>query len=114
MGRMEGRVALVTGAGSGVRRAAAQLPARAGAAVGLVALPGDNLEGAAAACEEAGARAVAMGADVGDPTAVADAFAAAEGLGAVDAVFNNAGVSLVAPLAQTSDEQWERMLRTNL
>jgi NAD(P)-dependent dehydrogenase (short-subunit alcohol dehydrogenase family) len=103
---MDGRVALVTGASSGIGRATATALAREGASVALVALPGDELDAAAAEC---GGRAIA--ADVGDPGAVADAFAQA---GPVDAVFNNAGISIVAPIAETTDEQWQRQLRTNL
>jgi NAD(P)-dependent dehydrogenase (short-subunit alcohol dehydrogenase family) len=111
---MQGRVAVVTGAGSGIGRATALLLAGEGAALALVALPGDDLDRAGAECEGAGARVVTLAADVGDAQAVAGAFAAAEQLGAVDAVFNNAGTSLVAPLVETSDEQWQRLVRTNL
>lgn len=113
-GRMEGRVTLVTGASSGIGRATAELLAREGADVALVALPGDELEQAAEACRAAGVSAVAVPADVGDSSSVAMAFARAAELGEVDAVFNNAGISIVGPVQQTSDEQWERQLRTNL
>jgi NAD(P)-dependent dehydrogenase (short-subunit alcohol dehydrogenase family) len=112
---MEGRIALVTGGSSGIGRATALALARAGAAVLLFALPGDELEAAAEACRAEGVRALACAGDVGDPSAVAAAFDLAEReLGSVDAVFNNAGVSLVASIAETTDEQWQRLLHANL
>jgi NAD(P)-dependent dehydrogenase (short-subunit alcohol dehydrogenase family) len=112
---MEGRVALVTGGSSGIGHATALALARAGAAVLLFALPGDELAAAAEACRDAGARALTHAGDVGDASAVAAAFDLAEReLGPVDAVFNNAGISLVAALAETTDEQWQRLLHTNL
>src|SRR5581483_8849095 len=114
MGRMEERVALVTGASSGIGRATASLLAAEGAAVALVALPGDELDAAAEECARHGRPAIAVAADVGDPAQVARAFGEASRLGPVDAVFNNAGISIVAPMAETTDEQWQRLLHTNL
>jgi NAD(P)-dependent dehydrogenase (short-subunit alcohol dehydrogenase family) len=115
MGSMDGRVALVTGGSSGIGRAAALALASAGASVLLYALPGEELEAAAEACRAAGAHALAYPGDVGDPVAVAAAFDVAEReLGAVDAVFNNAGISLVASIVETTDEAWQRLLHTNV
>jgi NAD(P)-dependent dehydrogenase (short-subunit alcohol dehydrogenase family) len=112
---MDGRVALVTGASSGIGRASAEALVRAGASVILFALPGDELEAAAHACRRAGAGALAFAGDAGDPAAVAAAFDLAEReLGPVDAVFNNAGVSLVASITETTDAAWQRLLHTNL
>lgn len=114
MGRMDGRVALVTGGSSGIGRATAVELAREGASVALVALPGAELEAAAEQCRAEGVQAAALPADARDPGAVAEAFSRAAEIGPVDAVFNNAGVSLVCPVAETSDEEWQRLLGTNV
>ena len=114
MSRMDGRTALVTGASSGIGRATALALAGAGANVALVALPGAALHEVADLCRGAGVEAIAIEADVGDHAAVTDAFAQAEALAPLDAVFNGAGISTVVPALDTTDEQWERQLRTNL
>jgi NAD(P)-dependent dehydrogenase (short-subunit alcohol dehydrogenase family) len=115
MRRMEGKTVLVTGASSGIGRATAVEVAREGASVALLALPGADLEEAADACRSTGATAMALAADVADAAAVAGAFEAAEReLGPVDAVFNNAGISTIASIAETTDEDWHRLLATNL
>jgi 3-oxoacyl-[acyl-carrier protein] reductase len=88
--------------------------ARGGAAVALLALPGSELDEAAEACRHEGAEVVAVGLDVADSSAVIDAFAEAEQLGEVDAVFNNAGIYCVGTLAETTDEEWARVVEVNL
>jgi NAD(P)-dependent dehydrogenase (short-subunit alcohol dehydrogenase family) len=114
MSRMTGRTAVVTGASSGIGRATALALADAGADVSLVALPGSGLNEVVDLCRAAGVQAIATEADVGDRTAVADAFARAESVGPVDAVFHGAGISTVTPAVETTDEQWARQIRPNL
>lgn len=113
-GKMTGRVALVTGASSGIGRAAAVMLAREGASVALLALPGDALDEALHACAAVGPAALSVVADVSSPQSVVEAFEAVEAWRPVDAVFNNAGISIVAPLRETTDQQWATLVAVNL
>src|SRR5258707_1482228 len=110
MPRFADRVALVTGASSGIGRATALRLAQEGAAVALVALPGDDLEAAAEECRATGSAALAAPADVADSDKVAAAFDHAESLGPVSAVFSNAGISIVGPATEPDDADWLRQL----
>ncbi|PEG38222.1 short-chain dehydrogenase [Mycolicibacterium agri] len=112
---MSGRVALVTGAASGIGLASAEALARNGAAVALLSRPGDDLETAAARVRGCGGSVVTVAADVADSAAVREAFDRVErDLGPIDAVHNNAGISVVSPLVDTSDEVFRRLVDTNL
>ncbi|MFI7385482.1 bifunctional aldolase/short-chain dehydrogenase [Streptomyces sp. NPDC049813] len=101
------RVALVTGAGSGIGKAIAHRLAAEGACVVVADL---NAEGAAAVAEELGGpdRAVAVTVDVTSEEQIAEAFrAAALAFGGVDLVVNNAGISISKPLLETTAADWD-------
>jgi NAD(P)-dependent dehydrogenase (short-subunit alcohol dehydrogenase family) len=107
------RIALVTGAGSGIGRASALALAGAGFTVVLAGRRPESLEAAAA---EAGADAVAVGCDVRDRSSVAGLFAEVDRrFGRLDVLFNNAGVAAPpVPLEELELEQWQAVVETNL
>ena len=108
----DGRVAVVTGAASGIGEAAARRLAAEGASVALLARRAERLE---ALAEELGPRALALPTDITDADAVhAAARTVADRLGRVDLLVNNAGVMLAAPFANGRDDEWGRMLDLNV
>src|ERR1700738_1896601 len=112
---LTGRVAMVTGASSGLGVRFAQVLAGAGAAVALVARRTDRLAAVKARIEAAGGRAVAIGADVLDRTAMMRAFDAAEkAFGTGPILVNNAGVAHAHRAVDLPEEEWRRILGTNL
>jgi NADP-dependent 3-hydroxy acid dehydrogenase YdfG len=112
--RLDGTVALVTGASSGIGAATAVALARHGAAVALVARRRDRLDAVAEQVTAAGGRALRVEADVAER---AQAFSAVEQavdhFGRLDTVVNNAGVMYVGPVADAPAGEWERMLGVN-
>ena len=112
-----GRVALVTGAATGIGRSIALAFAGAGAAVALNHLPAQKglADELVAMIEAAGGRAVALAADVTNSAEVATLVAeAAHRLGAIDLLVNNAGIIQELPFLDTTDADWERMLAADL
>ncbi len=115
MAILDGRVAAITGASSGIGEATALALAAEGAAVALAARRGDRIDELAARIGDAGGRALAIETDVTDE-ARANAFVQRthEELGGLDALINNAGVMLLGPVAGAPTEQWRRMIEVNL
>jgi NAD(P)-dependent dehydrogenase (short-subunit alcohol dehydrogenase family) len=113
---LSGRVALITGAASGIGRASALAFASAGACVALVDVDADGLAETAAAARKAGARAEVLVADVTDILAVTAAVGrAVQVFGRLDAAHNNAGVpGPYVPLDEYSEEDFLRVLQVDL
>ena len=116
MADLAGRVALITGAASGIGRASALAFASAGASVALVDVDADGLAETAAAARKAGSRAEVLAADVTDLEAVTAAVGrAVQVFGRLDAAHNNAGVpGPYVPLDEYSEEDFLRVLQVDL
>ncbi|MBA3478936.1 MAG: SDR family oxidoreductase [Lautropia sp.] len=117
MGRLEGKVALITGGAGGIGAATAQLFCEEGAAVALVDLEGPALGEAAARIrgQVAGAQVLEIAADVGNEPAAADIVARVlAGLGALDVLVNLAGIRSYEPLAEAKAQTWQKILAVNL
>src|SRR5215475_2273013 len=112
---LNGKVALVTGASSGLGRRFALVLAKAGAKVGVAARRTDKLAEVVREIESFDGRAVPIPLDVTDPASVRSAVATAETeLGPVGVLVNNAGVVVVKPLLDHSVEEWDRVIDTDL
>ncbi|WP_046494166.1 SDR family oxidoreductase [Streptomyces odonnellii] len=112
---LTGRVAVVTGASSGIGEASAEHLAELGATVVVLARRADRLADLAARIEKAGGTAVAVTADVTDAAAVqaaADRVMAEPG--GADLLFNNAGVMLPAPVEERPVDQWQHQIDLNV
>lgn len=113
--RLDGTVALVTGASSGIGAAAAKSLAEAGAAVAVVARRKDRLESLVGEIEGSGGKALAVEADVTDQRQAIDAVErTVSELGRLDTVFNNAGVMLNGPIEDAPTDEWDRMVDLNV
>ena len=110
------KVAIVTGAGSGIGRASAIALLNAGYHVALAGRRADALQQTAALAGEAGSRALAVPTDCSDPASVKALFdTTVERFGRLDVLFNNAGTGAPAiPLDELSFEQWKAVVDINL
>ncbi len=112
---LSGRVALVTGASSGLGWRFAEVLAANGAAVALCARSADKLASLEHRIAQAGGRAVAVDMDVTDEASVTAAFdRATEALGMPTILINNAGIALQKSIVEQSYEDWRRVLDTDL
>lgn len=112
---LEGTVALVTGASSGIGEATARSLAGNGAAVALVARRVDRLDTLAKDLTSSGATALVVEADIADEQQARDAVerTVAE-LGRLDTLVNNAGMMLLGPVVDAPVDEWRRMVDVNL
>jgi len=115
MGKLSGKVALVTGGASGIGRAIVAALAAEGANLGIVDRNAAGARTAAEETEKLGVRAISASADVGDETQMASAFGAvAAALGDVDILCNNAGIDTISFLDDMPLDMWDEMMRVNL
>lgn len=112
----EGKVAIITGAGTGIGRACSLALLREGYAVVLAGRRPEPLQEVIAAAGEAGARTLAVPTDVGNPEQVKALFAqTVERFGRLDLLFNNAGMGAPGvPLEDLTFEQWQAVVSVNL
>lgn len=115
MQELNGKVALVTGAGRGLGEAVCQVLASAGAAVVAADLRRETAERVAEQLRECGHRATAIGLDVGDQAEAEKAIGhSLSEFGRLDILINNAGVDVTLSVEDLSFDDWDRIIRTNL
>jgi 3-oxoacyl-[acyl-carrier protein] reductase len=110
-----GKTAIVTGAGTGIGRATAQLLAARGARVVAAGLQPERLAETVAGITEAGGEAIAVDADVSDPGAIERVAARAqETFGGTDVLVNNAAIYPIGPWHEMDAAQWDEVFATNV
>src|SRR3712207_1554919 len=114
--QLEGKVALITGAGSGLGKAAALLLAKEGARIGALGRTEKELDATVAEIEDAGGEAITLVADVSDAEQMRTAVdRLADRWGRLDIVFANAGINGVwAPIEEITPEEWDTTVDINL
>ena len=114
-GRLEGKVAVVTGAGRGIGEAIARAFVREGARVVIAERDAKNGQTVAASLAGEDKRAIFVSCDVADPEAAAGPIAAAQSqFGQIDILVNNAGVNVFHPPLETDAEEWRRCFAIDL
>jgi 3-hydroxybutyrate dehydrogenase len=115
MASLDGKVALVTGAASGIGKAIAQVYANNGASVAIADINQHAADAVASAINAAGGKAVGIAMDVSDEAAVnAGTGAVVEAFGRLDILVSNAGVQIVNPIDQFDFADWKKMLAIHL
>ena len=113
--QLEGKVALITGGGSGIGRATALLFAREGAAVAVVDLDESRAQAVAREIEDEGGQAIAVRCDVSQAAdcqrAIQETVTA---FGGLDILFNNAGIIRRASVLEISEEEWDQAMAVNV
>lgn len=115
MPALAGRVALVTGASSGIGAGLAEMLSSEGAHVALAARRGEELNDVAARIERRGGTAIPIVADLTDDASLGNVVArTGAALGAIDVLVNSAGFALWKPLEATTMEEWDRTFAVNV
>lgn len=114
MGRLSGKVALITGGAKGLGAETARAFAKEGAAVAISDVDGDGAAQLAGDMQGAGVKAVGFYQDVADEAGWANAVARAQELGPLDCIVNNAGILVVKPVLETTLEDFRRVQAINV
>jgi NAD(P)-dependent dehydrogenase (short-subunit alcohol dehydrogenase family) len=115
MGRLDGKVCLITGAGSGIGQASARLFAREGAHVVVADVDDSGAKGTVASIRKAGGKASAEHVDVTDEAeTLALATRVAKRFKRIDVLFNNAGISGVGDVLETEPDLFDRVMKVNV
>lgn len=114
--QLTGKVAFITGAGSGIGEAAALLLAKEGAKIAALDHKQENSEKIVAKIKQAGGMAIAIAADISQPDLMQQAIQKTiDQFGYIDIVFANAGINGVwAPIEELTPEEWDKTINTNL
>src|SRR5665213_3280940 len=113
--QLEGKVAFVTGAASGIGKEIAQVFAREGARIAIADMNKEAAEASAAELRAGGRQAISVAVDVTDEAQVEAAVkATADAFGTVDILVSNAGIQIVRPVVEFSFSDWKRMLAIHL
>jgi len=115
MGSLDGKVALITGAASGLGKAIAELYAKHGAKVAICDINQQAADATAAAINAAGGKAIGIAMDVTDEAAVnAGTDKVVASFGTLDILISNAGVQIINPIDQFAFADWKKMLAIHL